>query len=103
MGGRTRPRPFGRISYFGLCVGSCFLSFECRRWWYTPATVSRWVSSINQFHSAAGLDAPGRTEVVRRALSGIRRIRATPPVRRSPLLLADIRTLLTTLTQEAGG
>ena len=64
------------------------------RWRYTPATLSRWVSSINQFHTAAGLDAPGRSEVVRRALSGVRRIRATPPVRRSPLLLADIRTLL---------
>ena len=61
------------------------------KWRYTPATVSRWVSSINQVHTAAGLDAPGRAEVVRRALSGIRRIRATPPNRRSPLLLADIR------------
>ena len=57
------------------------------KWRYTPATLTRWVSSINQFHTAAGLDAPGRSEVVRRALSGVRRIRATPPVRRSPLLL----------------
>ena len=64
------------------------------KWRYTPATLTRWVSSINQFHTAAGLDAPGRSEVVRRALSGVRRIRATPPVRRSPLLLDDIRTLL---------
>ena len=29
------------------------------KWRYTPATLSRWVSSINQFHTAAGLDAPG--------------------------------------------
>ncbi len=64
------------------------------RWRYTPATLSRWVSSINQFHTAAGFDAPGRSEVVRRALAGVRRIRATPPVRRSPLLLDDIRSLL---------
>ena len=67
------------------------------RWRYTPATLTRWVSSINQFHTAAGLDAPGRSEVVRRALSGVRRIRATPPVRRAPLLLDDIRTLLTSI------
>ena len=40
------------------------------RWRYTPATLSRWVSSINQFHTAAGLDPPGRSEIVRRALSG---------------------------------
>ncbi|MGS0688828.1 tyrosine-type recombinase/integrase [Nakamurella sp. GG22] len=72
------------------------------RWRYAPASLTRWVSSINQFHTAAGLAAPGRSEVVRRALSGIRRIRATPPVRRSPLLLDDLRTLLSTIDQSAG-
>jgi len=72
------------------------------KWRYTPATLTRWVSSINQFHTAAGLDAPGRAEVVRRALSGVRRIRSTPPVRRSPLLLADIRTLLAPMELVAG-
>ena len=48
------------------------------RWRYAPATLTRWVASINQVHTAAGLDPPGRSEIVRRALSGIRRIRATP-------------------------
>jgi len=72
------------------------------RWRYAPATLARWVSSINQFHTAAGLDAPGRVEVVRRALSGVRRIRATPPVRRSPLLLEDIRSLLVPMELGAG-
>jgi integrase len=73
------------------------------RWRYAPATLTRWVASINQVHTAAGLDAPGRSEVVRRALSGIRRIRATPPNRRAPLLLEDVRVLLTSLSAEAGG
>ncbi|HZM68090.1 MAG TPA: tyrosine-type recombinase/integrase, partial [Nakamurella sp.] len=73
------------------------------RWRYAPATLTRWVASINQVHTAAGLDAPGRAEVVRRALSGIRRIRATPQNRRAPLLLDDIRLLLTSLSTEAGG
>src|SRR6476469_2712757 len=73
------------------------------KWRYTPATLTRWVSSINQFHTAAGHDAPGRAEVVRRALSGIRRIRATPPVRRAPLLLSDIRALMTSLSSGVGG
>ena len=72
------------------------------KWRYTPATLTRWVSSINQFHTAAGHDAPGRSEVVRRALSGVRRIRATPPVRRSPLLLNDVRTLMVHLSDVAG-
>jgi len=64
------------------------------QWRYSPATLTRWASSINQFHTAAGLAAPGRSEVVRRALSGIRRLRATPPNRRAPLLLEDIKRLL---------
>ena len=61
------------------------------------------MSTINQVHTAAGLDTPGRSEVVRRALSGIRRIRATPPNRRAPLLLADIRTLMISIGETAGG
>jgi hypothetical protein len=64
------------------------------KWRYTLATLSRWVSSINQFHTAAGLPPPGGSEVVRRALSGVRQIRAVPPVRRSPLLLDDLRVLM---------
>ena len=53
-------------------------------------------------HTAAGLDPPGRNETVRRALSGIRRIRATPQNRRAPLLLADIRTLMISIAESAG-
>ncbi len=73
------------------------------KWRYAPATLTRWVASINQVHTAAGLDPPGRSEVVRRALSGIRRIRATPPNRRAPLLLSDIRTLMISIAETAGG
>jgi integrase len=71
------------------------------KWRYAPATLTRWVASINQVHTAAGLDPPGRNETVRRALSGIRRIRATPPNRRAPLLLADIRTLMISIAETA--
>ena len=61
---------------------------------FGAASLTRWASSINQVHTAAGHPAPGRSEVVRRALSGIRRTRKAPPKRRSPLLLADVRLLL---------
>ena len=61
---------------------------------FGAASLTRWVSSINQVHTAAGHPAPGRSEVVRRALSGVRRTRKAPPKRRSPLLLADVRLLL---------
>lgn len=73
------------------------------RFAYAPASLTRWVSSINQVHGAAGHPAPGRTELVRRALAGIRRVRATPPKRVAPLLLEDIRTILTALSAQAGG
>lgn len=66
-------------------------------WRYRASTLTRWASSINQFHTAAGLDPPGRAEVVRRALAGIRRLRAEPPRRRAPLLLDDVKTLLISL------
>ena len=61
---------------------------------FGAATLTRWASSINQIHTAAGFDAPGRSEVVRRALAGVRRTRKMAPKRRSPLLLADVRLLL---------
>ena len=80
------------------------------KWRYAPATLTRWVASINQVHTAAGLDPPGRNEIVRRALSGIRRIRATPQNRRAPLLprayadsFADTGLIELALTLTAGG
>ncbi len=69
---------------------------------FSSASLSRWCSSINQVHTAAGFPAPGRSEVVRRALSGMRRTRKAPPKRRSPLLLADIRLLLEAIRPSMG-
>ncbi len=69
---------------------------------FGAASLTRWASSINQVHTAAGFTAPGRSEVVRRALSGVRRTRKTPPKRRSPLLLADVRTLLEVMRPSMG-
>ena len=69
---------------------------------FGAASLTRWSSSINQVHTAAGYAAPGRSEVVRRALSGVRRTRKTPPKRRSPLLLADVRLLLEAMRPSMG-
>jgi len=69
---------------------------------FGSASLTRWASSINQVHTAAGFEAPGRSEVVRRALSGVRRMRKTPPKRRVPLLLADVRTLLEAMRPSMG-
>jgi len=69
---------------------------------FSSASLSRWASSINQVHTAGGFAAPGRSEVVRRALSGVRRTRKAPPKRRSPLLLADVRLLLEAMRPSMG-
>lgn len=68
---------------------------------YAPATLTRWCSSINNRHTAAGFGAPGRSEVVRRTLAGIRKTRATPPRRVRPLRLVDVNTIVTALRDRA--
>ncbi len=45
--------------------------------------------------------APGKSEVVRRTLAGIRKTRATPPRRVRPLRLVDVHTIVTALRDEA--
>ncbi|MEU5843595.1 integrase [Rhodococcus sp. NPDC047139] len=71
------------------------------RWAYAPSTLSRWVSTVNKMHALAGLPKPGVHESVRDLLRGIRRDRATPPARRTPLLTDDIRTILRAMRAEA--
>jgi len=70
---------------------------------YAPATLTRWVATINAAHTAVGLPRPGRDEGVTQALSAIRRVRAAPPRRRAPLLTDDVRALLTAARTNAHG
>jgi integrase len=72
---------------------------------YAPATLTRWVAAISAAHLAAGRQPPGRTDVVRATLAGIRRMYADagerPVQRRAPLLLEDIRAILDTARTDA--
>ncbi|SEK97741.1 tyrosine-type recombinase/integrase [Rhodococcus maanshanensis] len=61
---------------------------------YASSTMTRWVASINKIHSLAGHPKPGQSSAVREILRGIARTRATPPLRREPLLTADIRSIV---------
>ncbi|MGW6378973.1 tyrosine-type recombinase/integrase [Rhodococcus sp. NPDC055112] len=61
---------------------------------YASSTMTRWVASINKIHSLAGHPKPGQSSAVREILRGIARTRATPPIRREPLLTADIRSIV---------
>lgn len=61
------------------------------------ATMRRWVSGINQIHAAAGAQVPGRSELVRRTLAGVRKSRQLPQRRRRPLRLAEIARIVTAM------
>jgi len=63
-------------------------------WRYSPATLARWLATINKAHDLAGHRAPGRDATVRDTLAGIRRTRAKPPKRKTPLLLADLEHIV---------
>lgn len=58
---------------------------------YAPGTLARWVASINKAHFLNGFPKPGEHAEVATTLSGIRRLRAEPPRRKTPLLLDDLR------------
>jgi len=63
-------------------------------WCYAPATLSRWVATVNTAHDLAGLRTPGRDPAVSETLAGIRRLRAMPPRRKAPILLADLERIV---------
>jgi len=67
-----------------------------QRWRYTPATLERWVAGVSWAHERAGFVSSGRHPAVRDLLSGLRRVRASPPKRKSPVLLADLEAMLET-------
>ena len=70
-------------------------------WRYSAATLERWTSAISWVHERAGQPAPGQHPEVRDVLTGIRRSRATPPRRKSPVLLADLELLLAVFEVQA--
>lgn len=61
---------------------------------YAPSTISRWLTSINVHHEAAGHPQPGSHPEVARTMSGIRRGHVRPTRRMAPLLLNDLRKVL---------
>lgn len=61
---------------------------------YAPSTLARWTASINARHTAAGHPAPGRTELVRRSLAGIRATAARPQRRARPMRLGHLEDIV---------
>ena len=76
---------------------------EVGDWVVASSTLQRWISGINQVHAAAGGVVPGRSELVRRTLAGVRRTRATPARRRRPLRVGELRAIVTRARLDAAG
>lgn len=62
-----------------------------------PSTIDRARAAIRMAHETAELPDPTSHKSVRLTLAGIRRTVGTAPVKKSPLLVADIRAMLSVL------
>jgi site-specific recombinase XerD len=58
-------------------------------------TLSRRLAAISQLHSEAGYESPTKTWAVRQFLSGLRRELGVAPVRKRPVLVEDLKLILT--------
>jgi integrase len=57
-------------------------------------TLSRRLAAISQLHSEAGFESPTRSWAVKQFLQGLRRELGVAPVRKKPVLVADLREVL---------
>lgn len=64
---------------------------------YTPATMARKLAAIGTVHTEAGHPNPVRDYRVSGVMAGIRRSRTTRQRQMKPLLLEDVRTILTSM------
>lgn len=68
---------------------------------YAPSTISRWVTSINVRHHGEDLPLPGGLAEVKRTLAGIKRGHVRPTRRMAPLLLQDLKKVLTNIDTQS--
>jgi integrase len=57
-------------------------------------TLSRRLAAISQLHSQAGFESPTRAWAVKQFLQGLRRELGVAPVRKKPVLVADLQEIL---------
>ncbi len=57
-------------------------------------TLSRRLAAISQLHSQAGFESPTRSWAVKQFLQGLRRELGVAPVRKKPVLVADLQEVL---------
>lgn len=61
---------------------------------YAPASVVRRIASLSKAHKAIGAENPTRSELVRQALRGMKRVRGTAQRQAKPLLKEDLFAVL---------
>lgn len=68
-----------------------------------PSTLTRRCSSVSMAHQMAGYESPTKHITVRTTMAGIRREKGTAPAQKSPILTADLRTMVATLPDTLAG
>jgi integrase len=67
------------------------------------STIARALTAIAAYHVASGFPSPRADALVRDTLRGIRRRLGTAPARKAPLVLGDLRTVLTAIPDTIAG
>lgn len=63
------------------------------------ASIERALTTISQAHKAAGFNSPRGSPEVRAVFQGIRRVHNTVPLRKSPVLIHDLRLMVADLSE----
>lgn len=66
---------------------------------HKPATITRRISSISQGHQIAGLESPTKAAKVRLVLAGIRRTKGTAQEAKTPVLVEDLKRMVSRLPE----
>jgi len=64
---------------------------------HKTASITRRISAISQAHQIAGLDTPTGSASVRLVMAGIRRTKGTAQVAKTPVLVDDLRKMISHL------
>lgn len=67
------------------------------------STLERYLATISQMHELAGHESPTRTLAIRKLWRGIRNTHGTAPKTKTPIRIAELRALLTTLPASLAG
>jgi integrase len=67
------------------------------------ATITRRISSISQAHQIAGFETPTKSSQVRLVLAGIRRTKGTAQAAKTPVLVDDLRRMISKLPENLLG